>query len=84
MDTVSEIRGINGRPPLPEDKRIYFMKKSVAIKDQLPGTPVAPNAPVGGSKFLKTFEFILESTEKNEKLYDTYVGVEFSILVSLN
>lgn len=33
MDTVSEIRGMNGRPPLPEDKRIIFMKKSVAIKD---------------------------------------------------
>ena len=56
----------------------------MAIKDQQPGTPAAPNAPVGGSKFIKTFEFILESTEKNEKLYDTYVGVEFSILVSLN
>lgn len=29
------------------------------------------------------FEFILEPTEKGEKLLDAYVGVEFSIVVLL-
>jgi len=82
MDTVSQIRGDAGRPPQPEERRIYFMKKPVVIKDLKPGTAPAPNAPIGGSKAQKTFEFILEATEKGEKLLDTYVGVEFSVLVS--
>jgi len=29
MDTVSQIRGSMGRPPLEESKRTYFMKKNV-------------------------------------------------------
>ena len=70
MDTVSQIRGDAGRPPLEESQKTYFMKKSVAI------TEVANRA-----KMLK-FEFILESTEAGEKLLDAYVGVEFSIIVS--
>lgn len=70
MDTVSQIRGSQGRPPLEESKRTYFMKKNVDFSD------------VQGQKGQKTFSFILEATETGEKLLDTYVGVEFSILVS--
>ena len=71
MDTVSQIRGAMGRPPLEVDKRTYFMKKKVEIND------------VPGEKAKKTFSFVLESTEVGEKLIDAYVGVEFSIVVSI-
>lgn len=33
MDTVSQIRGNMGRPPLEEKLRTYFMKKSVEFKE---------------------------------------------------
>ena len=71
QDTVSQIRGSMGRPPLDVEKRTYFMKKDVSSSD-------VPN-----TKQQKTFEFILESTEPGEKLLDVYVGVEFSIIVSI-
>lgn len=71
MDTVSQIRGNQGRPPLDEKLRTYFMKKNVEFAD------------VPGQKTQRTFSFILESTEESEKLIDAYVGVDFSIVVSL-
>ena len=55
---------------LPE-KRTYFMKKDVTSSE------------VANNKMQRTFEFILESTEEGEKLLDVYVGVEFSIIVSV-
>ena len=72
MDTVSQIRGNMGRPPLDESKKIYFMKKDVEHKDDTKA----------GAKGGRTFEFLLEATEEGEKLIDAYVGVEFSIIVS--
>ena len=72
LDTVSQIRGKMGRPALDEALRIYFMKKDVKHTD-------FPKAgPNGG----RQYEFVLEATEKGEKLIDSYVGVEFSIIVS--
>jgi hypothetical protein len=71
QDTVSQIRGSMGRPPLDPEKRTYFMKKEVTSSE------------VPSNKMQRTFEFILESTEEGEKLLDVYVGVEFSIIVSL-
>ena len=68
MDTVSQIRGNMGRPPLEEKDRIYFMKKTVEVEKDLVNT--------------KKFSFLLEATEGDEKLIDAYVGVEFSIVVS--
>ena len=68
MDTVSQIRGNMGRPPLEEKDRIYFMKKTVQIEKDGVNT--------------KKFNFSLEATEGDEKLIDAYVGVEFSIVVS--
>ena len=35
MDTVSQIRGKSGRPPLPENERTYFMKKDIDMKDPI-------------------------------------------------
>ena len=61
-----------GRPPLDESMRIYFMKKEVKHSDD----------PKAGAKGGRLFEFVLEATESGEKLIDSYVGVEFSILVS--
>ena len=72
MDTVSQIRGNMGRPPMDPADRIYFMKKKV---DWNEGT--------GGNGKTRTFSFLNEATVEGEKLLDTYVGVEFSILVSL-
>jgi len=72
MDTVSEIRGKMGRPALPESERTYFMKKTAEHKENSTNPTKARN-----------FEFILESTETGEKLIDVYVGVEFSIVVSI-
>ena len=70
MDTVSQIRGNMGRPPLEEKDRTYFMRKKVDVAD------------ISGSSSKKSFSFTLESTEAGEKLIDSYVGVEFSIVVS--
>ena len=70
QDTVSQIRGNMGRPPLDPKDRTYFMKKDVDHKES------------PGNKNHRTFEFILESTVDGEKLLDVYVGVEFSIVVS--
>lgn len=72
LDTVSQIRGKMGRPPLDENDRIYFMKKQVDHVED----------PKAGPKGGRLFEFTLEVTEPNEKLIDSYVGVEFSIIVS--
>ena len=72
LDTVSQIRGKMGRPPLDEALRIYFMKKDVQHSDN----------PKAGAMGGRLFEFVLEATESGEKLIDSYVGVEFSILVS--
>ena len=38
---------------------------------------------VQGKKTERTFNFVLESTEANEKLIDAYVGVEFSIVYKI-
>ena len=70
MDTVSQIRGNMGRPPLEEKDRIYFMKKTVLYEKDQVNT--------------KKFSFQLEATEGDEKLIDAYVGVEFSIVVSIS
>ena len=59
-----------GRPPLEEKDRIYFMKKTVEVEKDLVNT--------------KKFSFLLEATEGDEKLIDAYVGVEFSIVVSIS
>lgn len=69
MDTVSQIRGNMGRPPMDPADRIYFMKKKVDWND-------------GQGGKTRTFNFVNEATVEGEKLLDTYVGVEFSILVS--
>ena len=71
MDTVSQIRGNMGRPPLDEKDKIYFMKKVVDYTE----SHTAPGK-------MLNFEFLLEATEADEKLLDVYVGVEFSIVVS--
>ena len=73
MDTVSQIRGNMGRGPLEEYQRIYFMKKFVTHTE---------NSQASG-KAGRNFEFILEATELGEKLIDAYVGVDFSIVVSI-
>ena len=71
LDTVSQIRGKMGRPALEESQRIYFMKKDVKHSEDPKGKGLL-------------FEFQLEATESGEKLIDAYVGVEFSIIVSLS
>lgn len=71
MDTVSQIRGAMGRPPLEEKDKIYMMKKTVDHFDN-------PTS-MGKSRL---FEFVLEPTEKDERLIDVYIGVDFSIVVS--
>ena len=68
MDTVSAIRGNMGRPPLPESERTYFMKKEVEMGE-----------PTGIGKE-RPFHFMVEATEVGEKLIDSYVGVDFSIV----
>ena len=68
MDTVSAIRGNMGRPALPENERIFFMKKEVEMGE-----------PTGIGKE-RPFHFIVEATEVGEKLIDSYCGVDFSIL----
>ena len=60
-----------GRPPLDESDRTYFMKKPVEHKEN------------PGNNKSRLFEFLLESTEAGEKLIDAYVGVDFSIVVSI-
>ena len=69
MDTVSQIRGNQGRPPLPINDRIYFMKKTNEIRQ--PGKFYALEP-------LK-FSFELSSTTASP-LIDAYVGVDFSIV----
>jgi hypothetical protein len=45
MDTVSQIRGNLGRPPLEEKDKIYFMKQGVTIhQDKVTAAPSAPTA----------------------------------------
>ena len=68
MDTVSQIRGTSGRPALPEAERTYFMKKDITMLE-----------PIGIGK-QRGFEFNCECTVPGEKLLDSYVGVEFSIV----
>ena len=68
MDTVSAIRGNMGRQALPENERTYFMKKDVEMGD-----------PTGIGK-QRPFHFVAEATEVGEKLIDSYVGVDFSIV----
>ena len=70
MDTVSAIRGKMGRAPLEEKDKTYFMKRHVKV-----------NQPENsGDGKHRHYEFILEATEDNEKLLDSYTGVEFSIV----
>jgi len=80
MDTVSQIRGNMGRPPLDEKDKIYFMKKKAMHKEPKTTGQIT----VSGKTFKsgRAFEFTLESTEEGEKLLDSYVGVEFSVVVS--
>ena len=73
VDTVSIIRGNIGRPAMKEEDRIMLMKKKFQLSD---GGKVTTSSPI-------PFEFILEATEKNEQLIEAYIGVEFSIVVSL-
>lgn len=60
-----------GRPPLEENLRTYFMKKSVETTD------------VPSSQKTKNFSFMLEVTEEGEKLLDAYVGVDFSVVYKI-
>ena len=62
-----------GRAALEENQRIYFMKKIVTHSENSSAS----------SKGGRIFDFILEATEIGEKLIDVYVGVDFSIVVSL-
>lgn len=78
MDTVSQIRGNMGRAPLPEEKKVYLMKKSKVNFEE-----VASSTGLGKDRH-RTFDFMLESTEAGEKLLDAYVGVEFSVVVSFD
>jgi len=73
MDTVSIIRGQIGRPPLKEEERPYFMKKKFTLSE---GGKINTSSTI-------PFEFVMEPTEKGEALIDAYVGVEFSVVVSL-
>lgn len=73
MDTVSQIRGNMGRGPLEENLKIYFMKKIVTHSENS----------LASAKGGRIFDFILDATEQGEKLIDVYVGVDFSIVVSL-
>lgn len=68
------IRGNIGRPALKEEERIYFMKKKQVLTEG--GRINTTNA--------MTFDFVLEATENGEQLLDAYVGVEFSIIVSIH
>lgn len=74
MDTVSLIRGNLGRPALPKDRRIYFMQKKHTVQED--GMLFAGGDPI-------PFSFKLESTTNN-KLIDSYVGVDFSIVFKVN
>ena len=73
MDTVSAIRGNQGRQPLPVNDRIYFMKKNETIST--------------GGKFSSTdplkFGFTLEPSTSHP-LIDAYVGVDFSIVYKVS
>lgn len=73
MDTVSAIRGNQGRPPLPVNDRIYFMKKQETIS--------------AGGKFSSSdplkFSFVLEPSTSHP-LIDAYVGVDFSIVYKVS
>ena len=70
MDTVSMIRGNLGRPALPKEKRIYFMKKKQTVAEN--GMLFANGDPL-------PFSFKLETSTENV-LIDSYVGVDFSII----
>ena len=62
-----------GRGPLEENLKIYFMKKIVTHSENS----------LASAKGERIFDFILDATEQGEKLIDVYVGVDFSIVVSL-
>ena len=73
MDTVSIIRGNIGRPPMKEEDRIIFMRKKFTLSE---GGKASTSQAI-------PFDFILEATEKNEQLLEAYIGVEFSVVVSV-
>ncbi len=73
MDTVSAIRGNQGRQPLPINDRIYFMKKNEIIST---GGKFSSNDPL-------KFSFSLEPSTTHS-LIDAYVGVDFSIVYKVS
>jgi hypothetical protein len=73
MDTVSAIRGNQGRAPLPLNDRIYFMKKQETILQ---------NGKFSSTDPLK-FSFVLEPSSTHP-LIDAYVGVDFSIVYKVS
>ena len=73
MDTVSAIRGNQGRQPLPVNDRIYFMKKNETIST---GGKFSSNDPL-------KFSFTLEPSTSHP-LIDAYVGVDFSIVYKVS
>ncbi len=73
MDTVSIIRGNIGRPPMKEEDRVYFMKKKFTLQET---GKITNQQPI-------PFDFVLEANEKTEQLIEAYIGVEFSIVVSI-
>lgn len=69
MDTVSQIRGNQGRQPLPVGDRIYFMNKKEVVT-----TP-------GKFNQLEPLKFGFELMPTSQApLIDAYVGVDFSIV----
>lgn len=70
LDTVSIIRGKYGRGPLKEHERIYFLKDR---KEIVKSGYLEANKEV-------SFEYELEANIAGEKLIETYVGVDFSII----
>jgi hypothetical protein len=73
MDTVSIIRGNIGRPPMKDEDRVVFMKKKFTLQES--GKVTSSNA--------IPFDFVLEANEKSEQLLEAYIGVEFSVVVSI-
>lgn len=69
MDTVSQIRGNQGRPPLPEKDRIYFMKQKLDFNTPGKFNQIEP---------LK-FQYDMAATSQLP-LIDAYIGVDFSIV----
>ena len=71
LDTVSIIRGKYGRGPLKEEERIYFMNQKIDISG--PGSLQ--------TNIWYQFSFVLQSNIDGEELVESYIGVDFSILV---